>query len=162
MDVTTGAQVWNSYVAPNLDKASDVIEAAKNSIVNAHNTSVVKDVVPTKYQEQVQNTFSGWINEKTTSKDLTVYQYTSGNSLNRSPWYTTVGNYTPDQARQYLALPDKNSAVNVTKYTIPAGTTYLEGRVGSMVGEEDFGDYAKGGGTQIYLPDPYKAKCGSN
>ncbi|MCL6592327.1 MAG: hypothetical protein K6U80_20580, partial [Firmicutes bacterium] len=151
--MTTAPRVAN-WAATNWDKVSDMVEVVKTKIVDAHNSAVIQSVVPPKYQSQVQNTFDGWIQKTTLKEDMTVYRYTSWGYSGSSPWFTTNGSYTPDEARRLLALPDSNAATTVTAYIIPAGTTILIGKADSMVGENYFGDYATGGGTQIYLPDP--------
>jgi hypothetical protein len=56
-----------------------------------------------------------------------------------------------------LALPEGNTAENVTAFKIPAGNSILRGKAASKVGEEGFGRYAVGKGEQIYLPDPSSA-----
>ncbi|MCL6588975.1 MAG: FG-GAP-like repeat-containing protein [Firmicutes bacterium] len=151
--MTTAPRVAN-WAATNLDKVSDMVEVVKTKIVDAHNNAVVKDVVPAEFQKRVKNTFDGWINKITLKEDLTVYRYTSFPGGSSGYWFTTNGSYSPEEARELLALPDSNSATTVTAYIIPAGTTVLMGKTDSMVGTDGFGDYATGGGQQIYLPDP--------
>ena len=136
----------------------DMFNSALTLMTNIHNNTVVNHIVPAEYDKtQVENSFSGWISQKTLSESMVVYQYTTMGSTG-SPYFTTNGNLTPDEARQLLALPDSNTAVTVTQYIIPEGTTVLEGNASSMVGEDGFGDYATGGGTQIYLADPSVAQ----
>jgi hypothetical protein len=49
-----------------------------------------------------------------------------------------------------LALPNANSAENVTIFKIGSGTIILTGRANSQQGIHGFGDYATGDGMQIY------------
>ena len=51
-----------------------------------------------------------------------------------------------------MALPNNNTAENLTVFKIKKGTPYIEGKVASQIDDiEDFGTYAEGGGTQIYI-----------
>ncbi len=110
--------------------------------------------VPEKFRTQVSRAFQGNIQAETLTDDMIVYRYWGDKSAEMgSPWYST-NMYNSAQARSYLSLPAGNTAQNVTAFKIPAGTTILKGKAASMVGEVGFGNYATGGGQQIYEPDP--------
>ena len=111
-------------------------------------------MIPARYHKMVLGTFDGIPKTIELTDDITVYRYWGGIAGETgSPWYS-LEIYTPTDARVNLALADGNTAVNVTKFKIPAGIKILQGKVTNMVGETGFGNYATGGGTQIYLPDP--------
>jgi RHS repeat-associated protein len=111
--------------------------------------------IPEKYRASVSGAFRGTPTVETLSDDLIVHRrWGGGSSELGSPYFSTKSYVKPGNARRYLALPDKNTANEVTSFIIPAGTTFLQGKVASQVGSIGFGDYAIGGGMQIYLPDP--------
>jgi hypothetical protein len=113
------------------------------------------EYVPSKYRAIVSSAFEGEIKAITLKDDLIVYRYWGGKSTETgSAWFSTKQYVTPGNARRYLALPEGNTAENVTAFRIPSGTTILEGKVSSKTGEVGFGSYATGKGTQIYLPNP--------
>ena len=86
---------------------------------------------------------------------MIVFRYWGGEANEiGSPWFSITSDYSPEEARKYLALPDQNSARNISAFKISAGTTILEGEVASQVCVPGFGEYAIGGGTQIYIPNP--------
>jgi len=57
------------------------------------------------------------------------------------------------RGRRYLALPNVNKADLTTAFKIKKGTPYIEGKVASQIDDVTgvFGDYAEGGGVQIYV-----------
>jgi hypothetical protein len=91
-------------------------------------------------------------------EDLIAYRRWGGKaSETGSPWYSAAMYRRPGNARRYLALPEGNTAENLTVFRIPKAATILRGKAASMAGEPGFGAKAVGGGQQIYLPDPRKA-----
>ena len=67
-------------------------------------------------------------------------------------WLSPTKYEKPGNAKRYLALPNNNSAENLTAFKIEKGTPYIEGKVASQIDDlETFGSYAEGGGTQIYI-----------
>jgi len=111
--------------------------------------------VPVEYQASVARSFSGTPNVETLTEDLIVYRHWGSEAGETgSPWFSPKPYVRPGNARRYLALPEYNTAENVSSFRIPAGTMIIRGKVASKVGTVNFGSYATGGGTQIYLPDP--------
>lgn len=91
-------------------------------------------------------------------EDLAVYRYWGGKASEMgSPWYSLTHYNRSGNAQRYLALPQGNTAENVTVFKIPKGTTIFRGKASSMASLPGFGDNTVGGGEQIYLPDPSKA-----
>ena len=118
----------------------------------------VYDIVPKAYRGLVKRAFDGLPTPETLKKDLIVYRRWGGDAREfNSPWYSAKNYERAGNAKRYLALPESNSAQNVTVFKIPKGTTILRGKVKSMVGVPGYGPDAVGGGEQIYLPDPRKA-----
>ena len=84
---------------------------------------------------------------------MRVYRYWGGKTeLMGSPYFGTEF-YSAEDARRLLALPGGNTAANVTAFRIPKGTTVLVGDAACQTGKAGFGDWAVGGGAQIYVPD---------
>jgi hypothetical protein len=116
------------------------------------------DVIPEKYQAAVRRAFEGTPIAETLQVDLIVYRRWGGKAAETgSPWCSMTPYERPGNARRYLALPEGNSAENLTAFRIPMGTTILRGKAASMAGEPGFGAKAVGGGQQIYLLDPRRA-----
>ncbi len=108
-----------------------------------------------KYRAAVSRAFRGESRAISLTEDLVVYRYWGNKAPETgSPWFSAKQYAKPGNARRYLALPEGNTAQNVTEFRIPADTTVLRGKVASQAGEVGFGSYATGGGVQIYLPDP--------
>ena len=61
---------------------------------------------------------------------------------------------SPETARRMLALPNKNAATNITVYFMPGGTPYLWSIAADMTEIPGYGDYATGGGLQVYIRNP--------
>jgi len=61
--------------------------------------------------------------------------------------------YNPNDARKLLTLPNSNTAENIVRCRIPKGTPFIEGKVASQTNDvtNTFGDYAVGGGNQLYF-----------
>jgi RHS repeat-associated protein len=113
------------------------------------------DFVPSRYRTTVSRSFRGEPVAEALTEDLIVYRRWSGSAVEiGSPWFSPQPYAHPGNARRYLALPQDNTAASLTAFRIPRGTVVLRRKVGTQVGVEGFGDYALGGGTQIYLPDP--------
>jgi RHS repeat-associated protein len=116
------------------------------------------EFVPSRYRAEVARSFRGEPVAETLAEDLVVFRRWGGRaSETGSPWFSPQPYARPGNARRYLALPEANTAENLTAFKIPAGTTILRGKVGSRAGEVRFGSNAVGGGVQIYLPDPSAA-----
>jgi RHS repeat-associated protein len=86
-------------------------------------------------------------------ENVTAYRYTSPSSNPPGHWLSPDPNLTPDQARATLALPNANTAKQVTKYIIPKTNNYIYGSAAGQTGASWAGPYAVGGGPQIYIPD---------
>jgi hypothetical protein len=81
--------------------------------------------VPNPYRASVESAFQGRPQALTTTQRLTLYRYWGNTSMESgSPWYSLDGTMDPATVRAMLALPDGNSAVRVSKYTIPADSIY--------------------------------------
>ncbi len=114
--------------------------------------------VPAKYRASVSKAFAGTPTVETLTEDLLVYRHWGDEAPEAgSPWFSPKPYVRPGNARRYLALPEYNSASNVSVFKIRAGTTIVRGKVASQVGQANFGSYAVGGGAQIYLPNPSDA-----
>ena len=152
MDIVKGKEALQSYVAP---VAYGLIGWGQmEANLPANKSSDALENVPEKYRIQVSRAFQGKIKAKTYPNDRIVYRHWGGKSAETgSPWYSPK-KYIPSIARSKLSLPSGNTAENITAFKIPAGSTILEGKAASMVDEVGFGNYAIGGGKQIYLPDP--------
>lgn len=61
--------------------------------------------------------------------------------------------YSPEGAREYYALPNSNTSLNVTQYRLKPGAIVIYGVCADMTWSEIFGPYATGGGLQFYAPD---------
>jgi hypothetical protein len=116
------------------------------------------DLVPPRYRASVAQAFEGTPEVVTLSEDLIVYRHWGGKAPETgSPWFSPKPYARPGNARRYLALPNRNTAENVSAFRIPAGTTIIRGKVASQVQDIRFGPYAVGGGIQIYVPNPEDA-----
>jgi RHS repeat-associated protein len=132
-------------------------EATKQAILQAGGAigGKVFDLVPSAFRRGVAAAFRGGdAVAETLSADLTVYRHWGGSAGESGFWYSPKPYSSSGRARRFLALPDANTAENVTAFRIPSGTTIVHGKVASQVGRSGFGSYATGGGTQIYLSDP--------
>ncbi len=134
-----------------------------------HPPSASQDVfahIPREYQKKVKEAFVGMPTNAVLANDLKVYRHWGGKAEETgSPWYSPTKYERPDEARRFLALPDVNVADRISCFVIPQGTTILRGKAASMVGNPPFGEYAVGGGEQIYLANPAVARvvpCGSD
>ena len=112
--------------------------------------------VPQKYRESVSQSFRNQeFKARALTQDVIVYRHWGGRAGETgSPWFSPTHYARPGNARRYLALPEGNSATNVTIFRIPKGTRVLFGRVAPQDGNPGFGNYARGGGVQIYVPNP--------
>ena len=114
--------------------------------------------VPEKYRAAVSSAFAGTPTVETLTEDLIVYRHWGGEAPEiGSPWFSPKPYVRPGNARRYLALPNRNTAENISAFRIPAGTTIIRGKVASQIQDTRFGPYAVGGGTQIYVPNPEDA-----
>ena len=119
-----------------------------------------KSIVDPKYWDMVEGAFRSEPRVAELTADLEVPRYYGGNSVpTNSPWFSTRTYSRSGNARRFLSLPNTNLATNVAEFSIPKGTRILIGKAASKVNEvRIFGKYAVGGGVQIYLPDPTKAR----
>lgn len=69
-------------------------------------------------------------------------------------WFAPVSGRVdaPDTARQRLALPDSNKAVECLLGRVQPGAVMVEGLCADMTHDPVFGPYATGGGQQLYIP----------
>ena len=115
-------------------------------------------IVEEPYRDQVARSFASDAQKIVLDRDLHVYRYWGGGS-GESGFYFAKKMYTDrDVAKRMLALPERNTALNVTQYKIPRGTTVIYGTTASMVGEDGFGMEATGGAEQYFLPNPVVAE----
>lgn len=118
-----------------------------------------KRIVDEKYWEIVGKSFRKEPQVYELAEDLSVYRYYGGGALAEgSPWYSLRTYANPRNARRYLALPDSNLASDVASFVIPKNTRVLIGSVANKAFDPIFGSHAVGGGLQLYLPDPGKAR----
>lgn len=111
-------------------------------------------LVPKARRETVRRGFSGLPLVETLKQDIIIYRYFGGGSgATNSRWFTSELFKNADEARALLALPDANTAQDVALFRVPAGTTILRGTAADKLDEPGFGEYARGGGEQIYILD---------
>ncbi len=140
--ITTGASAHADPESP-----SSVRFNAPKSVGNA------LDIVPTKYRGAVSRSFRSDPKLVELTEPLVVYRRWGGRASEvGSPWFSPKPYTKPGNAQRYLALPEGNTAQNLTRFEIPAGTQILRGKVAGQAGEAGFGGNAVGGGVQIYLP----------
>jgi len=104
----------------------------------------IKDNVPPDFQRSVREAFTSNAKVTKLTEDMTVYRYHGGVSDPKNFWVTPNQYSNPSSS---LALPPGNSTQYMSTFTIPKGTTILQGSVAPNFGQT-------GGGYQIYLPNP--------
>lgn len=102
------------------------------------------------YVRNVQRAFSGEITALRLKTPMVLYRTHGGKSGPIGQWATRIPFNDPVLARQRLALPNSATANKTTKFIVPAGTILF---VGKVAPQPSFGNYAKGGAEQIYLPN---------
>lgn len=119
-----------------------------------------KSIVDSKYWKVVKGAFEGEPQVIELADDLHVFRRYGGTSVpTGSPWFSLKPYVYPSNARRYLALPNTNLATNVAEFIVPKGTKMLVGNVADQAQNiVRFGDYAVGGGLQVYLPNPAAAR----
>jgi len=118
----------------------------------------IADLVPDQYIEGVTHSFSDPPIAGSSPQVLVVYRYWGdGAEETGRPWFSPILYETPEEARRSLALPDSNSALNVSAFLVPADTPFLIGNAADMSSLPGFSSTATGGGGQIYLADPATA-----
>ena len=138
-----------ALASPGAESSKSVGFSAPMSVGNA------LDIIPTKYRGAVSRSFRGDPKLVELTEPLVVYRHWGGRASEvGSPWFSPKPYTKPGNAQRYLALPEGNTAQNLTRFEIPAGTQVLRGKVAGQAGEAGFGGNAVGGGVQIYLPDP--------
>ena len=128
------------------DEAADavkVVRKQRNETADAVDRFIKNNVNP-HFQQNVKEAFANDAKVTVLEKDMTVYRYHGGSSSPNSYWYTP--NQTSNPASD-LALPQGNTYQHMDTYTVPKGTTVLEGTVAPNFGQP-------GGGYQFYIPDP--------
>jgi hypothetical protein len=110
--------------------------------------------VPPKYRRGVQEAFEGAPVAIRLDRPLAVYRHWCAGVGERGHWFALRPYSRKGNARKYLSLPKGNTAEFITEFTIPAGTVILLGKVRAKVNDLlEYGEYAIGGGLQVYLPD---------
>jgi hypothetical protein len=108
--------------------------------------------IPQDRLQAIREAFDGNPTLKFATEDRIFYRRWGGYAEEFSNWLSPTNYTKPGNAKRYLALPNNNSAENITVFKIRKGTPYLQGKVASQVNDmEKFGGYAVGGGDQIYL-----------
>ncbi len=93
------------------------------------------DHVPAKYRSSVADAFAGAPVASVTTTEMIVYRHWGGGAAETgSPWFSPMPYTKPGNAQRYLALPEYNSAQNVSVFRIPARTTVVNGKVASQAG----------------------------
>ena len=109
----------------------------------------------------LRDAFKGKLVAIELQEDLAVCRYRRGKfTTPEASWFSPKPYPSPADARCKLALPNSNMAEKMDRFKIPKRTIILWGKAASQVGVTGFGPYATGGGEQIYLPDPSKARRG--
>ncbi len=113
------------------------------------------DSVPAAYQASVAQSYAGSPSLKTWGDARVIFRHWGGTAKESgSHWYSPSPYVRPGNARRFLALPSGNTAQNVSAFLVPAGTPVVTGIAAGKAADPLFGSYAKGGGAQIYVPDP--------
>ena len=86
-------------------------------------------------------------------EDIVFYRYWGDETKELGSWLSPIKYDKAETAKRYLALPKNNSAENITIFKIKKGTPYIEGNVAPQINDVTgiFGDYAEGGGKQVYI-----------
>ena len=96
--------------------------------------------------------FTGNLILKYADEDMVFYWRWGGVGEELGTWLAPTKYEKAENAKRYLALPKGNTAENLTTFKIKKGTPFIQGKVASKVDNlEDFGEYAVGGGEQIYI-----------
>lgn len=107
--------------------------------------------IPDAYRPTIVNAFTnGTMELKVLEEDIVFIRHISANGPLKSYWFAEEI-LNPSDAKKYLALPLSNSAEMVVEVKLKKGTPYIKGIVASQVGNNGFGNYATGGGSQIYV-----------
>jgi len=112
------------------------------------------DIVDPEFHKRIAGAFKGDPRVIEVTKDLRVFRYHAPGTSPSSFWYSLRSYVYPGNARRYLALPNANTAVNVSEAVIPKGSRILIGPTSNKVGDPFFAPNAFGGGIQLYVPDP--------
>lgn len=78
-------------------------------------------------------------------QDVILTRVYGGTSSELGSFWSRTTYSSAGRAQQYLALPPGNTAENVVRIRVPAGTTIFEGKAASAFGK-------LGGGNQVYIP----------
>ena len=109
--------------------------------------------IPTQYLEGIKKAFNGTPVLKYADEDMIFYRRWGGDAKVVGSWLSPTKYEKAGNARRYLALPDGNTAENITAFKIKKGTPYIDGKAASQIDDVTgiFGSYAEGGGNQIYI-----------
>ncbi|NLL20023.1 MAG: hypothetical protein GX262_13565, partial [Clostridia bacterium] len=108
--------------------------------------------IPTSRLEGIKKAFNGIPVLKYADEDMVFYRRWGGVGEEIGTWLSPTKYEKAGNAKRYLALPNGNTAENLTTFKIKKGTPFIQGKVASQVDNlEDFGEYAVGGGEQIYI-----------
>ncbi len=118
----------------------------------------VFDIVTEAQRPVVARAFEPGAKKMVLDKDLHVYRYWGGGSGESGFFYAKKMFTERDVAKRKLSLPERNTALNVTQYKIPRGTTVIYGITANMAGIDGYPLEATGGAEQYYLPNPVSAE----
>ncbi len=118
----------------------------------------VFDIVVESQRPVVARAFEPGARKITLDRDLHVYRYWGGGSGESGFFYAKKMFTERDVAKRKLSLPERNTALNVTQYKIPRGTTVIYGITANMAGMDGYSLEATGGAEQYYLPNPTAAE----
>jgi len=108
--------------------------------------------IPASRINGIKNAFDGMPVLKYADEDMVFYRRWGGYGEEIGGWLSPTKYEKASDAKKYLALPKNNTAENITTFRIKKGTPFIQGRVASQADNlEDFGEYAVGGGKQIYI-----------
>jgi hypothetical protein len=94
----------------------------------------------------VANNFRGGNYTQTvTQGEITLFRVYGGTAKQMGPWWSRSQPSGPLQVKMDMALPPGNTAQNLVRIRVPAGTTICEGPAGANFGH-------LGGGNQVYIP----------
>jgi hypothetical protein len=115
---------------------------------------LVKHGILDKKYINAAETFTGEVELIELTEDLIVFRHTSDVVEEvTSPYYAAKAYAYSENARKFLALPDTNSAKQLSAYLVPEGTIIVVGKVADQSMDLDFFHRkAIGGGVQVYVP----------
>jgi hypothetical protein len=135
-------------------KTNDLLVRNVGRINNSGISSLEEffEKIPEKYRERIKNDFTNQqIIFKIATGEEVFYRRWGGTAVEKGQWLSAIS-YSKEDSKILLALPNTNSAQNISTFRLKPGTVYIEGLASSKAYDlQNFGTYALGGGNQIYI-----------